>query len=805
MKFSEKWLREWVNPDLETEQLAHQLTMAGLEVDAIEPVVPDHSGVVVGQIVGASKHPDADKLQVCRVDVGSLSDEPLQIVCGAANARTGIKVACAMIKAVLPGNFRIKKSKLRGVQSFGMLCSASELGLTDSSNGIMELPDDAPLGMSLFDYFGWDDQIIEIGLTPNRSDCLSIEGIAREVAVITGSDILQSVSPQIPAVTDKQLVVDLQAVEHCPRYLCRVISDIDMGVATPLWMSEKLCRSGIRSINAIVDITNYVMLELGQPMHAFDASKIHGSIQVRLAQAGETLVLLNDQEVTMDGQTLVIADDNQALALAGIMGGRDSAVDVQTQSIVLESAYFVPEKIAGKARSYGLHTDSSHRFERGVSAKLQRRAIERATQLIIEICGGQPGTIVEKQQSEYLPKQGTSASAIRFQPRIIDSLLGISLQPDYISKILTRLQMQVERNEDYWLVTPPDFRFDIKLDVDLVEEVARIYGYDNLPVKSISSVAKMPALPENRLSEIQIKRTMVALDYHEVINYSFVDPKVQQLLEPEQKTLSLSNPISEDLSQMRVSLWTGLCQSLVYNQNRQQSRIRLFESGTRFVFDDQDNLQQQAVFAAISSGSCYPEQWGADKLGDSRDRAVDFYDMKSDLENILALGGQGAYYRFVREKHPALHPGQSARIYKGNRAVGWIGALHPKLMKTLQIKSQAFVFEVELDTILEARLPQFEILSKYPAIRRDIAIIVDAHVETAQIIATIKEHMGENLIEVFLFDVYTGSTVDNNKKSLAIALNLQNKQRTLQVDEVDQAIDNLLQVLEKEYQARLRD
>jgi phenylalanyl-tRNA synthetase beta chain len=773
--------------------------MAGLEVDAIEAVAPEHSGIVVGQIISAEKHPNADKLQVCKVDVGDLSEQPLQIVCGASNARAGIKVACAMVKAVLPGNFKIKKSKLRGELSYGMLCSAKEIGLADSADGIMELAQDAPLGQTINEYFQLDDVSIELGITPNRSDCLSIEGVAREVAVITSCTMTTPEIKEIKSEIDLSIDIILDAAELCPHYVGRIIKGVNTQASTPLWMSEKLRRSGVRSISPIVDITNYVMLELGQPMHAFDLDKIDSGIIVRKAKQDESLELLDGQTIKLNNDTLVIADHKQALALAGIMGGETSSVTDQTKDILLESAFFVPEKIAGKARSYGLHTDSSHRFERGVSAQLQQRAINRASELIIDIAGGQAGPVCEQTEMAYMPTHTNKASRVEFNPNQVEKLLGIQIETNLIEDILTKLEMKIEKEGHNWLVTPPDFRFDIEYDVDLIEEIARIYGYDNLPVSPISAATEMVSCPENKLSENRIKETLVALDYQEVINYSFVEPKVQKLIDPQMKKIALSNPISEDLSEMRSTLWPGLIKSLVYNQNRQQSRIRLFETGSRFIYDSDDHLQQQPVLSAIVTGPSYSEQWS------SNDQEVDFYDMKADIEAILALGAESQSYTFKSEKHPALHPGQSARIYKNDVAIGWLGSIHPNVAKQLQVKTRAIIFELELGLISQAKVPEFKILSKFPTIRRDIAIIVENSLESSEILSTIRGCSGNNLVEALLFDVYTGIGIDDDKKSLAIGIILQDQEKTMLDSDVDQVINTVLSKLEEKYNARLRD
>jgi len=806
MKFSEQWLREWVNPDLTTAELGHQLTMAGLEVDAIEPVAPAHSGVVVGKILSAEKHPDADKLQVCQVDVGELSDQPLQIVCGAKNARKDLLVACAMIKAVLPGDFKIKKSKLRGVQSFGMLCSEKEIGLADNADGIMELPEDAPIGTTLNDYLQLNDVSIELGVTPNRGDCFSIAGVAREVGVFARENVQSVENKEQVATIDDKININIEAKEACPRYAGRIIKNINIKAETPLWMQEKLRRCGNRSISPLVDITNFVMIELGQPMHAFDLNKIQGGINVRMASEGENLTLLDGQEIPLNADNLVIADDEQALALAGIMGGESSAVSDDTQDILLESAFFAPEKIIGKARTHGLHTDSSHRFERGVSPQLQVQAIERATQLVLEIAGGDVGPVVEQCIEEYIPQ----AKSILLRKEKVTRVLGIEIDDKTVKDVLSRLEMSVLDCADGWQVMAPAFRFDIEHDVDLVEEIGRIYGYDNLPMTLPHGSIEMAACPEEQTDESKFKDLMVNLGYQEAITYSFVEPRVQKLITPDKPGIKLSNPISEDLSEMRTSLWPGLIGALVYNQNRQQNRIRLFEMGSRFVPGGSeqtgDELLQEVMIAGIINGSAFPEQWG------EKNRTIDFYDLKADVEALLSLGGDLLSYRFAAEQHPALHPGQSARIYKDNQAVGWMGTLHPNVAKTMDVKSSCILFELDFMAISAAKVPNFKILSKFPAIRRDIAIIVGEHIESSAIINSIRQTMDSSLaqnqetnVSVELFDVYIGEGVGAGKKSLAISLTVQEQSRTLKDDEIETLIKAVLSDLEQQHEAKLRD
>ncbi len=808
MKFSEQWLREWVNPDLETAVLGHQLTMAGLEVDAIEPVAPAHSGVVVGKIISAEKHPDADKLQVCLVDVGDLSEEPLQIVCGANNARNDLMVACAMVKAILPGNFKIKKSKLRGVVSLGMLCSEKELGLADNAEGIMELPEDAPIGVTLNEYLNLDDVSIELGLTPNRGDCFSIAGIARETGVMTQTDVNPIAIEAQEVTIEETLEVQIQAEEACPHYAGRIIKNVNTQAKTPIWMQEKLRRCGHRSISPLVDITNFVMIELGQPMHAFDLAKIQGHINIRMAVEGEQLILLDGQKISLNKSNLVIADKSEALALAGIMGGEHSAVSDTTTDVFLESAFFNPEAIIGKARSHGLHTDSSHRFERGVSPDLQIQAIERATQLILEIAGGEVGPITEQSCEQYLPQ----AKTILLTKNKITRVLGIEIDDQTVKDVLMRLEMDVLDCQDGWQVTAPAFRFDIEYDVDLVEEIGRIYGYDNLPSTLPHGSITMSACPEDQIDELTVKDLLVHLGYQEAICYSFVEPKAQNLITPNNPGIKLSNPISEDLSVMRTSLWTGLIGALVYNQNRQQNRIRLFEMGSRFVpvpEQETNNLLQEVMVAGIINGSVFPEQWG------QKEQAVDFYDLKSDVEALLSLGGELSAYQFVAEENPALHPGQSARIYKNNNAVGWMGTLHPSVAKAMGVKSTCILFELEFKAISSAKVPDFVALSKFPIIRRDIAVLVDDEIESSAIINCIRHSVSKGVennteqaissVVVDLFDVYVGEGVESGKKSLAISLSLQEQSRTLQDDEIDALIQTVLNDLEEQHAAKLRD
>ncbi len=788
MKFSEQWLREWVDPDIDRERLCEQLTMAGLEVDAVEPVAPSFSGVVVGEIVSAERHPDADKLQICRVDVAQ--PEPLSIVCGAANARAGIKVPVALVGAVLPGDFKIKEARLRGVLSAGMLCSARELGLAEEADGLLELPDDAEPGRDLRDYLRLDDVTIELGLTPNRGDCLSVMGVAREVAAINDLPLRIPPTEPVAATDDTGLPVRIVAGEACPRYVGRVIRNIDPAARTPVWMEERLRRSGVRPLGAVVDVTNYVMLELGQPMHAFDLDKLNGEIQVRRARAGEALRLLDGQQVALREGSLVIADEEAPVALAGIMGGAGSAVGEETRNIFLESAFFTPEAMAGQARSYGLHTDSSHRFERGVDPALQERAIERATTLLLAIAGGDPGPVTEVSLSRYLPR----APHVPLREARISRLLGSEFSAGEVTGILSKLGMTVEPDEKGWRVVPPSYRFDIAIEADLIEELARIRGYDRLPgIRPEGRLAMQPC-PESRLPLEALRRLLTARGYQEVITYSFVDPALEKLLNPEQEPLALANPIASDMAVMRTTLWSGLLPVVAYNLNRQHARVRVFETGLRFV-PSADGVRQEKVLAGAICGLAEPEQWGESA------REVDFFDLKGDVEALLAP----LPLRFRRAEHPALHPGQSARIHLREEPVGWLGLLHPSIEQRLELSRPVMLFELRLNGVLERPVPRFREFSRYPAIRRDLAIIVDEAVEAEAVLSCIRESAGELLQDICLFDVYQGKGIDPGRKSLALGLTLQHYSRTLEDREVDDLIHRVVDAIEQRLGGTLRD
>lgn len=795
MKFNESWLREWVNPAVSTEQLCDQLTMLGLEVDGVESVAGEFTQVIVGEVVECARHPDADKLRVTKVNVGG--ERLLDIVCGAPNCRQGLKVACAIEGAVLPGNFKIKKTKLRGQPSEGMLCSYSELGLKEDHSGIIELPADAPIGADLREYLNLDDAAIEISLTPNRADCLSIAGVAREVGVINRLEVKGPVITPVPATITDKIAVELQAPEACPRYLSRVVKNVNVKATSPLWLQEKLRRCGIRSIDPVVDITNLSLLESGQPMHAFDAAKIDGAIQVRTAKEGEELVLLDGTTAKLQSNTLVIADTKGVLAMAGIFGGEASGVSGDTQDVVLESAFFAPLAIVGRARQYGLHTDASHRFERGVDPEAARDAMERATALLLEICGGEAGEIVEAVSEQYLPKR----NKVTLRRSKLDTLIGYHIEDSIVTDILTRLGLDVTFADNEWTTIAPSWRFDIEIEEDLIEEIARIYGYNGIPNNSPLAHLTMRGTPEKLLDVIRVRTALVDSDYQEVVTYSFVDPKIQTLLHPQQEALILPNPISSEMSAMRVSLLTGLLDTIVYNQNRQQNRVRIFEGGLRFIPDvsAECGVRQEPVFAAAIVGDKRPMHW------ENKTEAADFFDLKGDLERILSLTSVRNDLQFVAKQFSALHPGQSAAILLDGKEVGFIGTVHPSIVQKLGIKGKPVVFEILADAIKDRPIPAAKEISKFPANSRDIAVVVDENIVAADVLAACRQAGGARLVEVTLFDVYQGTNLPEGKKSLAINLMIQDSEKTLEEEEIAEVIQTVLTELTQRFQAFLRD
>ena len=793
MKFSESWLRQLVDPAISVEDLVSQVTMAGLEVDGVEAAAPRIPGVVVGEIISVQQHPDADKLRVCQVLCVS---EQFQVVCGAPNARVGIKVPFATVGALLPGDVKIKKAKLRGVESFGMLCAQDELGLGDEASGLWELPADAPVGTNLVEYLDLDDMIIEVDLTPNRGDCLSIRGLAREVGVLNKADVTVQDCSAVKATISDVVSVKLNVPKGCARYVGRVMRDLNLAQATPQWMKERLRRSGIRSLGPAVDVTNYVLLELGQPMHAFDLDKIDGGIVVNMG-ANQSLKLLDDSEVIVDADTLVIADHKKVLALAGIMGGSESSVSDQTTDILLESAWFNPLALAGKARLYGKHTDSSHRFERGVDPQLQIAAMERATALMLEICGGSVGPLVVQESAENLPV----AAEITLRDARLAQQLGLTIDADEVDDILSRLGLSLVKrssNGATWLA--PSWRFDLTIEQDLVEEVARIYGYNNLPTSTPTMALDLQPNPESQQQPGVFRSQLISRGYQEVITYSFVDPEVQALVDPGVTPVSLANPISADMAVMRTNLWSGLLSTAAYNLNRQQSRIRIFEMGQCFVPSEEGDLglSQNMMLAGLICGSRAPVGWTSTK------DKVDFYDIKGDLEAVFAQTGLAAEFSFTADEHPALHPGQAASICRNGQKIGWIGQLHPKIQKRLGISTEAYLFQVDFRKIEDVRIPSFQEVSKFPEVKRDLAFLVDTSVPAQHLVNSAREAAGKHLIDLKLFDVYQSKDVDSKGKSIALGLTFQDDSRTLTDEEINHAIDSVVSHLAEICGAELR-
>ncbi|ELP5899644.1 phenylalanine--tRNA ligase subunit beta [Vibrio vulnificus] len=795
MKFSESWLREWVNPAVTTDELTHQITMGGLEVDDVLPVAGTFNGVKVGHVVECGQHPDADKLRVTKVDVGE--EALLDIVCGAANCRQGLKVAVATVGAVLPGDFKIKKAKLRGQPSHGMLCSFTELGIDVESDGIMELASDAPIGMDFRDFLALNDVTVDVDLTSNRADCFSIRGMAREVGVLNRADVTEpSVAPVAPSIDDT-VAIDVKAPAACPRYLGRVVKNVNVQAKTPLWMQEKLRRCGIRSIDPVVDITNFVLLEQGQPMHAFDLAKIDGGIVVRLAEQGEKITLLDGSEAELNADTLVVADHNKALAIAGIFGGEESGVTSETKDVLLECAFFAPDHIRGRARSYGLHTDSSMRFERGVDYALQVNAMERATQLLVEICGGEVAPVVAVESEAELPKP----NKVALRRTKLDNLLGHHIADSDVVEILERLGMTVETTAEGWVAVAPTWRFDIAIEQDLVEEVGRIYGYDNIPNQNPTAALKMHDHQEANIPLKRVRDLLVDRGYHEAITYSFVEPEQQKLVVPGVDALILPNPISAEMSAMRLGLIQGLLNTVVHNQKRQQPRVRLFEYGLRFIPCDtaENGMRQEPMLAGVIAGTRSEEHWNIDT------NTVDFFDLKGDVEAILELSANDKAYSFVAAKHPALHPGQSAAIVVDGKEIGVIGTVHPELERKFGLNGRTIVFEIEWSAINRKVIPEAVALSKFPANRRDIAVVVDEAVASGDIVNACLEVGGEFLKAAKLFDVYVGKGVEEGKKSLAIALTLQSNERTLEDADIAGAVDAIVAHVSEKFGASLRD
>ena len=792
MKFSEQWLREWVNPPVTTDTLVEQLTGAGLEVDGVEAAAGDFTGVTVGEVLSVAPHPSADRLSLCSVSNGT--GDPVSVVCGAPNVFAGMRAPLASPGARLPGGIKIRKSRIRGEESHGMLCSAKELGISDDADGIISLPPDAPLGQALSEYMGLDDQVIDVDLTPNRGDCLGIAGIAREVGVLNRCPVSSPAGGAVAAQIDDVLPIVLEAPDDCPRYIGRIIRGINADAQTPLWMLERLRRSGVRPISPVVDISNYVMLELGQPMHAFDLNRIDRGIRVRRAKADERLTLLDGNEVVLDSEALVIADESKPVALAGVMGGLDSSVTGATQDILLEAAWFEPRIVRVESRRLDLHTDASHRYERGVDSELQRAAAERATELLLAIVGGQAGPIIEAVVTDSLPPP----AEIVLRAARITRVLGLEVDSSSVRDTLERLGMSVQDAQPgQWTVAVPSFRSDVRIEADLIEEVARIVGYDEIPRHAPPAPLDMRARPEDRIGLPVLRAKLMERGFAEAITFSFTDPTLQAELDPDATAIALSNPISSELSVMRTSLWPGLLGATMHNLNRQQTRVRLFETGLTFRVNN-DSVSQVAVLGGVVCGPVVPEQWGVARVN------ADFFDVKADVQSLLDASRAGRGAEFVADSHPALHPGQTAKIYVEGQAAGWLGALHPKIQQAHKLLSPLYFFELSQDALARGALPRFQALSRFPAVRRDLAVVVDEGVCAQQIRNCVGQAGLDSLHYLELFDVYRGEGIDSGRKSIALGLTFQDPSRTLRDAEVDRCVDVILTGLKEQLNAKLR-
>ena len=793
MKFSRSWLEEWVNPIPEDEEFFHQLTMAGLEVDGYEKLGKGLSGVVVAEIEQITPVADSDHLNCCKVRLGA---EVVQVVCGAPNARVGLKTALATVGTNLKGELKIKKAKLRGVESEGMLCSASELGIGDDDAGIMELPASCILGEEVSKALSLDDTLIDLDLTPNRGDCLSIRGIAREVGVLNELEVKEAEVNEVESTINDMFSVSLESPEDCPIYIGRVIKGIDTNLQVPLWMQEKLRRCGLRSIDPVVDVTNFVMLELGQPMHAFDLGKLAEEIIVRKADENEVILLLDDSEIQLDSNALVIADSNKPVALAGVMGGLESGVSDTTVDLFLEAAFFAPLSVAGTARRFGLQTDASHRFERGVDLELQVVAMQRATELLLEIVGGKAGPIIESRTENALRK----TSQVSLSSNRLNDMLGVEVDLDQVDQILTRLGFSVENknigeSDATWLVKSPSHRFDINLEADLVEEVCRVYGYENIPVKLPLAQLALRTTSERQISDFELKKHVAGLGFQEVITYSFVDPKLMQVLDPQVELLSLQNPMSSDQSVMRSNLFPGLVQAVHSNKSRQQDFIRLFELGSVFRLKNNELIQAE-VLSGVLWGFSAKESW-SEQL-----RQVDFYDVKGCVDYLVNLVGV-AQIDYRKTTNPVLHPGQGADIFVDMERIGHFGKLHPSISAGLELED-LYVFEIDGDFVRTKERRFFSSVSKFPSVRRDISVLIDESIEVAEVTKIAEEVLGELLVGSIIFDLYQGEGIPTSQKSVGLGLTLQSQKETLKEQEINDLASRVLKALQKKLGATLR-
>ncbi len=806
MRIPYSWLAEWVSVPWSPQELGSRLTMAGLELEALEPAAPPFCGVVVAEILSAEKHPQADKLRVCRVSMGQ--GEPLQIVCGAPNARAGLKSALAVVGAKLPGGLEIKAAKLRGVESAGMLCSAKELGLTDASNGIMELPSDAPVGKALREYLALDDMVLELNVTPNRGDAMSIVGIAREVAALSGGNLTgppaRRGQAERPAAALRDTVgVHLDAPSGCPKFVGRVLRGVDNKAASPVWMRERLRRAGVRSISPVVDVTNYVMLELGQPMHAYDLAKLSGEMRARFGRAGEKIALLDGKTVDVQPDVLLITDSAGPVGIAGIMGGQRTAVSSETTDVFFEAAYFSSDAVIGRAMRWGLTTDASQRFERGVDPSEQERAVERATELLLAIGGGQAGPVSVERSDEHLPAR----PAVTLRRKQLARLLGVGFEDTRVRASLEGLQMAVTATEEGWLVTPPPHRFDIAIEADLIEEVARIVGYQAIPEADAPVPQRFGSLPAARAPEQQLLQTLALRGYQEAITYAFVDPQLQTRLFPDLPGLALANPIASDLSVMRVSLWPGLLKAALENQRRQQDRVRLFEHGARFLTGESapaavGTTREVDTLAVIACGRRLPEQWGLPR--DMRE-PVDFFDVKGDVEALLAATGAGPEFTFEPRPLSCLHPGRAARLVRRDQPVGWMGELHPSLVKALEFTYPPVLFELDVEAALRIERPAYREVSRFPQVRRDLAVVVDESVALSSLTERVTFTASSLLRDLRVFDVYRGPGVEAGRKSVALGLIFQDISRTLTEDDVTGLMTAVVADLRVSLNAKIRE
>ena len=787
MNISTRWIREWANPDVSDSELSEKLTMAGLEVDRIAPVAPAFEGLVVGHVVNCEKHPNADKLSLCEIDIGEASN--LQIICGAPNVRKDLKVVVATVGSVLPSSLKIKRAKLRGVESNGMLCSESEIGLSESHEGIIELDESSILGENIRSVLDLDDQIIELDITPNRGDCFSVLGVAREVCVNYNLS-MPSINYKADQKGNTSFNSKVTNPNECAKYLTRVIEGVNNSAETPKWMAQKLLRASQQLHSPIVDITNYVLLELGQPMHAFDLKTISGGIEVRSANKDEKLELLNGQTVALTEKTLVIADENSAIAIAGVMGGMKTATLPHSSEILLESAFFDQIAIAGIARSYGLHTEASLRFERGVDFNITRQALERATELVLEICGGKASKINECVDSKSLP----ALDPIEISNDKISKVLGFDLEPSWIESKFKFLEFDFTANSDKsWTIKPPSFRFDIRIAADIIEELARLYGYDKIPVQRLSVDANISTSSQAKIGSNEFSNSLVNRGYKEVITYSFISHEMHELVDPNAAKILLKNPISDDMAVMRSSLWPGLIQTAKSNIRRGHHNARFFELGQ--CFSGTSVADQVQKIAGIICGNRYDSQWS------ENEREVDFFDAKSDVQALLFHSK--SEYAFEAADHPALQMGQSAKIMKGSELIGWIGALSPKLQKALSMPN-SFLFEIDQKSIDQGEISCYEPFSSFQASQRDIAVVVSKEITADQLINSIRSLKQDDLVDVNLFDVYEGEHIDKGSKSIALNLTYQSIEITLTDEQLAEKVSKIVAHLESKFSAKLR-